>query len=119
MKTARLTAILLAAAVVLLLAVPTLRGAALEVYAVSSLRGLQAWPDKEQLESVVQAHGQSPQIWLGLAQSIAARKIMSQYEPRLWEEPPPWTPEQAYQQAIALTRIMHNLEERNQAGAAK
>jgi len=103
MKTAKLTVVLLAAAIILLLAVPTLRHAAWEAYRRSRLSGTQVWPTQEKLENIMQAHANSPQIWLGLAQSINARKILSQYHPRLGEEPPPWTPEQAYQQAIALS----------------
>ncbi len=107
MKTARLTAIVLAAAIILLLAVPQLRGT-LDLLFYSPIGGAYGtWLRKAQVERVVKQHPEDAEMWLAFAECGASSCSATSYRPnRYWNPSYPWDqswpPREAYQRAIAL-----------------
>ncbi len=100
MKAAKLTAILLAAAIMLLVAVPQLRGT-LDLLRYNPLTGQGTWLKKAEVERVVKQHPQDPRMWLAFAECGA-----SSQRGTVWERTGPWdqswSPRPAYERAISL-----------------
>jgi len=100
MKTAKLTAILLATAIVLLVAVPQLRGT-LELLRYHPLTRQGTWLKKAEVERVVKQHPEDPEMRLAFAECGASSQRPTLWEPTgLWDQS--WSPQPAYERAISL-----------------
>ncbi len=104
MRTGWLTGILLAVSVIVLVAVPPVRQAAVEAYRTYNLPGTRPLPTRREYEKIALAHPQNAAIWLGFAQAIDAdlAKISRAHVPD-WDEGSTWTATQAYEQAILIS----------------
>ncbi len=104
MRTGWLTGILLALGVIVLVAVPPVRQAAVEAYRTYNLPGTKALPTKLEYEKIARAHPQDAAIWLGFAQAIDTdlAEVSRAHVPD-WDEGSTWTATQAYEQAILIS----------------
>ncbi|MCK4324373.1 MAG: tetratricopeptide repeat protein [Armatimonadetes bacterium] len=104
MKTAKLTVILLAAAVMLLVAVPTLREVFADVYRTYGLPGAQVLPTKAQYTKVAMEHREDLGIWLGFAAAIdTPLAAISEAHVPHWGQSTTWTAGTAYEHAIVIS----------------
>ncbi len=101
MKATKLTAILLAAAIILLVAVPQLRGT-LDLLLYSPIGGAYGtWLRKAQVERVIKQHPEDPELWLAFAECGASSARGPYWDPAgLWDRS--WSPQPAYERAISL-----------------
>jgi len=100
MKTAKLTAILLAAAIILLVAVPQLRGT-LNLLPYNPINGYGTWLKKAEVEGAVKQHPQNPEMWLAFAECGASSQSQAlRHATGPWDQS--WSPQPAYERAISL-----------------
>ncbi len=101
MKTTKLTAILLAAAIILLLAVPQLRGT-LDLLRYNPIGVHGTWLRKAEVEQVVNRHPQDPEMWLAFAECGASSDFPQRYWSPTYPWDQSWLPQPAYERAISL-----------------
>ena len=104
MKAVKLTVILLATAVILLVAVPQLREVFADVYRTYGLPGAQVLPTKAQYAKVAMEHREDLGIWLGFAAAIdTPLATISEAHVPEWGQSTTWTAGTAYQHAIVIS----------------
>lgn len=121
MRTGWLTGILLAVAAVLLLAVPPLREAGIDLLKMY-VSSRSTFPAPKRREQIARAHPRDAEIWLGFAEFIRVQDKMTGI-PGFAEEPVQTSAEAAYEKAIELApnsvapRFRHALFYLEQAGS--